>query len=128
MSAVGVLDVLGLSAARDGDVKRCRAAVKRLDAAVARAMRRQPDWRRQWVQIGGEYALAHGFCGNAARVREFGGKVGQALHPAAAIPLFEDDVAPFDVPEFAHSLAQCIEEGRNRFACCTQEKPHAIDP
>jgi tetratricopeptide (TPR) repeat protein len=59
----------GMRARRDHDVARCRAALKRLDRAVARALK-QRGMREKLLKIGGDYAMLHGCCGNAAKVRE----------------------------------------------------------
>jgi tetratricopeptide (TPR) repeat protein len=59
----------GMRARLDRDVACCRAALKRLDAAVAPALK-QRGMRERLLKIGGEYAMLQGFCGNAAKVRE----------------------------------------------------------
>jgi ATP/maltotriose-dependent transcriptional regulator MalT len=59
----------GIRARRDRDVTRCRAAMKTLDAEVGRALK-QRGMRKKLMNIGGDYAMAHGFCGNRAKVRE----------------------------------------------------------
>jgi len=58
-----------IRARRDGDAVRCRAVLKKLDAEIARAMKDR-DVRKDLLKIGGDYAMLHGFCGNATKVRE----------------------------------------------------------
>jgi len=59
----------GVRGRLDGDVARCRAALKKLDAEVARALK-EPGMRKRLLNMAGDYAMLHGFCGNAAKVRE----------------------------------------------------------
>ena len=94
-----------MRAGRDRDASGCRAALKRVDAAVAREQR-QRDWRDRLKTIGGAYALLHGFCGNAAKVREI-------------LKRFD---SPFDAPKPEQAFTALFEAGDTKGAAAVASR------
>ena len=95
----------GIRARRDGDLIRCRAALKKLDAEVGRALK-QRGMRKKLLNIGGEYAMSHGFCGNAAKVRE----------------ILNDFRGQFDGPKPEQAFAALFDAGDKRAAAAVASR------